>query len=659
MSIRRRAISLCAAAALTSGIISPAVANAQDFNGIVDSVATDSAAGAGVSMAPIGSYASGQLAESAAEIVAFHAESQRILTVNALSGEIDVLDASNPENPTKIGSISAGADKEINSVTVREDGLAIAAVQQSDKLLEGEALFFDASAVELGSAELGRVTIGALPDNVHITSDGAYALIANEGEPSNELNAEGTAYVADPAGSVSVITLPAVGTVEAASQADVRTAGFEAFDAPGALHEDIRVFGPEAHHNQPSADLEPEYVASANGKAFVTLQENNAIAIIDIASATVEKIVPAHNADHSQIAIDSSNKDDAAELRTIPVKGLSMPDSIHAFTSNGQTYFATANEGDAREWGVDEDEGGSGIYTDEVELAEVVEDGQVCEGALGDVDLEELASKEVAGNLKLSNASGWNEEEQCFYELYAYGSRSFSIYDAEGNVIFDSGSKFEEVTASLNQAGVFHHNADNEGPEFDDRSDNKGPEPEALTIGQIGDRTYAFIGAERVGGVFVYDVTDPANAKYQTYVNNRDFTVDFDEDNYESTKFAGDLGPEGFAFIDKEDSPNGEYLLVIGNEVSGTTTIFQIEDLLADSEHPISKNETSAEGSSNSSAGSSESNSGSALAGGALAAIVAVIAGVVAALGVIPGAKDQMLKVLPQEVRAQVEAFLN
>ncbi|NME88264.1 choice-of-anchor I family protein [Corynebacterium stationis] len=580
MSFSRRAISLCAAVTLSYGVISPAIAQAQDFNGIVDSVHTHAADDASAKMAPLGSYASGQLAESAAEIVAFHAGSKRILTVNALSGEIDVLDASNPQKPTKIGSVSAGADKEINSVTVREDGLAVAAVQQSNKVLQGEALFFDAAADDLGAAELGRVTIGALPDNVHITDDGAYALVANEGEPSNELDAAGTAYVADPAGSVSVITLPAPGTVEAATQADVRTAGFEAFDAPGALHEDIRIFGPVNHHNKPSLDLEPEYVASAKGKAFVTLQENNAIAIIDIASARVEKVVPAHIADHLQVPIDSSNKDDKAELRTIPVKGLSMPDSIHAFTSGGKTYFATANEGDAREWGVEEKDGGSGVYTDEVELADVIDNGQVCEGVLDDVEAEALGDKKVAGNLKLSNVSGWDEEKQCFDELYAYGSRSFSIYDEAGNVVFDSGSDFEEITASLNQPGVFHHNADNEDPDFDDRSDNKGPEPEALTIGHIGERTYAFIGAERVGGIFVYDVTDPANAKYQTYINNRDFTVDFDEDNYDSTKLAGDLGPEGLAFIDKQDSPNGEYLLVVGNEVSGTTTIYEVESVV-------------------------------------------------------------------------------
>src|SRR5699024_11359525 len=102
------------------------------------------------------------------------------------------------------------------------------------------------------------------------------------------------------------------------------------------------------------------------------------------------------------------------------------------------------------------------VYTDEVELADVIDNGQVCEGVLDDVDAEALGDKKVAGNLKLSNVSGWNEEKQCFDELYAYGSRSFSIYDEAGNVVFDSGSDFEEITASLNQPGVFHHNARSE-----------------------------------------------------------------------------------------------------------------------------------------------------------------------------------------------------
>lgn len=532
---------------------------------IVDNVLERSADDAAVKLSPIGSYEAGVMGKSAAEIVAYHAASQRILTVNAQSGKVDILDASDPANPTKAAEVSAGGgDKEINSVAVRPDGLAIAAEQQGDKTENGEALIFDAASGD----ELGRVPLGALPDNVHITNDGAYALTANEGEPSDELTADGTEYAKDPEGTVSVISLP--DGVQAPSAADVRTADFRAFDGSDAeLDPSIRVFGPENHHNKPSLDFEPEYISSADGKAYVTLQENNAIGVVDIASATVEKVLPAHIADHSVVPIDPSNKDGAAKLRTIPVQGLSMPDSIGAFQTNGQTYFATANEGDARDWGG---------YTDEVKLKDLVEEGQVCDS----VDLPEgIEDKKYAGNLKLSNASGWNEEQGCFDGLYSFGSRSFSIYDAEGNVVFDSGSDFEEITKDIEG---LNFNADNEDPDFDDRSNNKGPEPEALTIRTVGDRTYAFIGMERVGGIFVYDVTDPAHAEFVTYTNNRDFAVDYDEDNVAVTSLAGDLGPEGLAFVSKEDSPTDDALLIAGNEVSGTTTIFSVADLVGGSQ---------------------------------------------------------------------------
>ncbi|OFQ36255.1 alkaline phosphatase [Corynebacterium sp. HMSC072D12] len=611
---------------------------------IVNNVIEHSAADASLKLTPVGTYESGVYAESAAEIVAFHPDSKRILTVNAHAGQIDVLDASAPANPTLIGSISAGEGKEINSVAVRPDGLAVAAVQQADKTEDGEALFFNAAAADLDTAEVGRVMVGALPDNVHLTADGGYALLANEGEPSNELNAEGTDYVTDPEGSVSVIKLPEA--VEAPTQADARIAGFTAFDDQ-PLPEGVRVFGPSGHDSKPSIDFEPEYITSQDGKAFVSLQEANAIGVIDIESATVEKILPAHIADHSQVPLDPSNKDDAAELRTLPVKGLSMPDSIGAFTAGGQTYFATANEGDAREWGVKEKDGGSGVYTDEVELKDLVEDGKVCEGALGDVNVEELAGKKHAGNLKLSNASGWNEEKGCFDELYAYGSRSFSIYDSEGNVVFDSGAEFEKITAELNEPGIFHHNADNEEAEFDDRSDNKGPEPEALTIGTVGERTYAFIGAERVGGIFVYDVTDPATASFVTYVNNRDFSTD-------EFAAAGDLGPEGFAFVDKADSPNGEHLLIVGNEVSGTTTVYNVEDLLNADED----NQDDADDHDNEDKSSQSSHSSTATI--AVGSLIGVIAAVAAAVGLLnaPGVRETVLSFAPAPLREQLEKFL-
>lgn len=638
-SISRRSLALCVATATSLSVAAPASSAA-----IVNNVIEHSAADASLKLTPVGTYESGVYAESAAEIVAFHPDSNRILTVNAHAGQIDVLDASAPANPTLIGSISAGEGKEINSVAVRPDGLAVAAVQQADKTEDGEALFFNAAAADLDTAEVGRVMVGALPDNVHLTADGGYALLANEGEPSNELNAEGTDYVTDPEGSVSVIKLPEA--VEAPTQADARIAGFTAFDDQ-PLPEGVRVFGPSGHDSKPSIDFEPEYITSQDGKAFVSLQEANAIGVIDIESATVENILPAHIADHSQVPLDPSNKDDAAELRTLPVKGLSMPDSIGAFTAGGQTYFATANEGDAREWGIKEKDGGSGVYTDEVELKDLVEDGKVCEGALGDVNVEELADKKHAGNLKLSNASGWNEEKGCFDELYAYGSRSFSIYDSEGNVVFDSGAEFEKITAELNEPGIFHHNADNEEAEFDDRSDNKGPEPEALTIGTVGKRTYAFIGAERVGGIFVYDVTDPATASFVTYVNNRDFSTD-------EFAAAGDLGPEGFAFVDKADSPNGEHLLIVGNEVSGTTTVYNVEDLLNADED----NQDDADDHDNEDKSSQSSHSSTATI--AVGSLIGVIAAVAAAVGLLnaPGVRETVLSFAPAPLREQLEKFL-
>lgn len=638
-SISRRSLALYVTTATCLSVAVPASSAA-----IVNNVIEHSAADATLKLTPVGTYESGVYAESAAEIVAFHPASKRILTVNAHAGQIDVLDASDLAKPTLLDSISAGEGKEINSVAVRPDGLAVAAVQQTDKTAEGEALFFNAAAADLATAELGRVAVGALPDNVHLTADGGYALVANEGEPSNELNAEGTDYVTDPEGSVSVIKLPEA--VESPTQADARIAGFTAFDGQ-ALPEGVRVFGPSGHDSKPSIDFEPEYITSQDGKAFVTLQEANAIGVIDIESATVENILPAHIADHSQVPLDPSNKDEAAELRTIPVKGLSMPDSIGAFTAGGQTYFATANEGDAREWGIKEKDGGSGVYTDEVELKDLVEDGKVCEDALGKVNVEELADKKQAGNLKLSNASGWNEEKGCFDELYAFGSRSFSIYDSEGSVVFDSGAEFEKITAELNEPGVFHHNADNEEAEFDDRSDNKGPEPEALTIGTVGERTYAFIGAERVGGIFVYDVTNPANASFVTYVNNRDFSTD-------EFAAAGDLGPEGFAFVDKADSPNGEHLLIVGNEVSGTTTVYNVEDLLnADGDNEDDADDHDGEDKSSQSSHSSTASI-------AVGSIIGVIAAVAAAVGLLntPGVRETVLSFVPAPLREQLEKFL-
>ncbi|MEL6823956.1 MAG: FlgD immunoglobulin-like domain containing protein, partial [Calditrichota bacterium] len=162
-------------------------------------------------------------------------------------------------------------------------------------------------------------------------------------------------------------------------------------------------------------------------------------------------------------------------------------------------------------------------------------------------------------------------------KFYAYGARSFSIWDDDGNLIYDSGNEMELLTSQILPNDFNSTNDENDS--FDNRSDDKGPEPEGVVVGSFNGRIYAFIGLERVGGIMVYDVTDPANACYVTYVNNRDFSVIFDDPTPAELAQVGDLGPEGLAFIDGAESPNGHSLLVVASEVSGSISIYQLKEL--------------------------------------------------------------------------------
>lgn len=620
VSLRRSAIALCAAVVTGLTLATPAHAR------IVADPVIDIAPDAAVSMTPVGSHDSGQFGESAAEIVAHHAASQRLLVINAQSGAIDILDISDPAIPEPVGVVSAGEDNGINSVAVREDGLAVANVEPADKTAEGAMLFFNAGTGET----LGHVMLGnegehdaALPDMVGISADGRYAFSANEGEPAED-------YSVDPEGSISVVTLPEPGTVTAPEQADVRVADFRAWneEGPRELHPDIRIFGPsevagQPYHGTVAQNLEPEYITEIDGRAYTTLQENNAIAEIDLATAEVTEIWPLGFVDHSVVPLDASDRDGgedeagsdlgAINIRNWPVTGIPQPDAIESYTAaDGNSYLVMANEGDARDWETYSEEArikhlGDGEETDYKGdlLPGLCEDFD--DRGLSEADRELLQDDLGAGRLRISIADGLNEAGDCYEELYSYGSRDFAIFDTEGNKVFTSEDDFEQILARLHEEGELLFNAGHDEGWFDSRSDNKGPEPEGVAVGEIDGRNYAFIGLERVGGVFVYDVTDPANSEYVTYVNNRDFSVSaLDEETEElvdNWQDAGDLGPEGLVFIPAANSPDGRDLLVVGNEVSGTTTIFEITTLTED--------DTPADGSAHGSLDNLSSNGGS------------------------------------------------
>jgi len=261
--------------------------------------------------------------------------------------------------------------------------------------------------------------------------------------------------------------------------------------------------------------------------------------------------------------LDASDRDNLINIRQWPVLGMYQPDSIATFSVAAKTYYITANEGDAREY-IYEDENGE-------EVVAYAEEARVNSLALDPAAFPfgpALKNNANLGRLTVTTANGDIDGDGDFDELYVLGGRSFSIYDNTGKRVYDSADLLEQITALADPANFNATNDENDT--FDNRSDNKGPEPEGLVIGEVLGRPFAFIGLERVGGVMVFDLSNPTAPRFVQYLNNRDFNGD------PEAGTAGDLGPEGLVFIPWWQSPTWKPLLVVANEVSGTTTIYEL-----------------------------------------------------------------------------------
>ena len=549
MSKMRKASALMLAAMMTVTVL-PARAAFADTSAAAQGFDN----GKGVNLTKIGSYVSGFSNKDGgvAEIVAYDKDNNNAWVVNGATGKLDILSMGNVTGArsdamtaTSIDISGKAAQAEssftygdMTSVAVStKDDLVAVALQDKSYDKRGYIAF-----LRKNGDFLGMVPAGFQPDMVTFTPDGNTVLAANEGEPRNGIGSG----ITDPKGSVSVIRVNHENPAASRSE----DADFTAFDSKRdeLVKQNIIL----SKGTAPSADLEPEYIAASNTKAYVTLQEANAIAVLDISGGSYDGV---YSMGFKDLGAESNAidvlEDDKYEAAVYPdAVGAYMPDGIAAWESGGQQYIATANEGDAREWG---------DYANEGKVSITSADG--------------TEAKKVRA-IKADGTDGLPEGKTVLF-----GGRSFSIYKVEDSglkQVYDSGNEFEKKTA---ETLASYFNCSNDDNLIDSRSRKKGPEAENVTVGTVNGKIYAFIGLERIGGIMVYDVTDPEKAQYSNYINSRDFSEDPAKlgEGVESLK--GDVAPEGLAFVSASDSPSKTPILLSAFEVSGTVAAYAVGEL--------------------------------------------------------------------------------
>lgn len=470
-----------------------------------------------------------------AEISAYDAGSERVFSTSAVG--LQIIDLSDPANPLLVDTIdlSSGAfgfTNDLTSVAVH-DGLVAVAVASANRTDPGRVFLLDANGTLLAS-----FTVGSLPDMLTFSPDGKTLLVANEAEATTSDALGAGATYTNPVGSISVIDLS-----RGIDEATVQTAGFEAFndDVAALIADGVRLFvnSPGFEGITVAQDLEPEYIAIApDGRsAMVTLQEANAVALLDLSGdvPVVTAIVPLGLKSWDGLAIDTSDRDGITFQTDQPIFGLYQPDAIASYRVHGQTYYVTANEGDDRDDFTDETARFATLDLDNAAFPN--EAALKANGELGRLTVPALAG-----------VNGDTDGDGDIDQILTYGGRSFSILDAAGNRVFDSGAQIDQfVAANFPQL-------------YDDgRSDNKGSEPEGVTIGRFEGRTYAFINLERYNSTIVFDITNPTATTIATFLFN-----------------AGDVGPESGIFVSAKDSPSKDPLFIVSNEVSGTLTVYEL-----------------------------------------------------------------------------------
>jgi len=469
---------------------------------------------------------------------------------------------------TMFGAVSAISSVSSVAVDPSNRGFGVATlVPTANTTTQGKLAFFDlTSGFSGGSRTLVTLDVGFHPDSVTFSADGSKLIVVNEGEfntgatnPSTTGNAAGSISVIDLSsitsaaqvasltnGSVSTFDFSASNLASGVSLAGIRNPSVAALGTSGAFISSVPDFNALATSDPDFyKGMEPEFAAVLGNKVHVTLQENNAIATFDL---TTNKWAAVNNLGTITQTIDASDQDGPSISINDTVKGLPMPDTMRAFTSGGTNYLITVNEGDARV--DDRDVSRFGSASGNSNMNTILDPSLVSDPS---------RANSVLGRLNVSRLNGDNNGDGKIDEAVMIGTRSMTIWNADtGAKVWDSGqstsTNFETILASLDPTRFNMNNGLTSN--FDTRSDDKGPEPEALTIGQFGSSLLAFVGMERQNGLMVYDITNPNNPTYVSYVNNQS---------------NGLISPESMVYIPAVQSPTGSALLITGYEGTGTS----------------------------------------------------------------------------------------
>ncbi|XP_053408058.1 mesenchyme-specific cell surface glycoprotein-like isoform X2 [Mercenaria mercenaria] len=412
---------------------------------------------------------------------------------------------------------------------------------------------------------------------IHPIKDCSKVIVAIEAEPYIDTIHD---RLVDNPGGVGVITF----TDSPSGDYSYNVVDFRKFNARFTELEKTGVRWINRENNTFANDIEPEYIAfnADETKAYICLQENNAIAVFDMKTEQIEDILGLGFKNWNYYTMDASDKDGGIHMRPWPVFGMYQPDSIKHYTHQGVDYLIMGNEGDSKDYGPYLTEE---IQVKDVELSSLFESNETIR--------REMQEKSQLGRLKVAAGDGKNRETGKYDKLYAFGGRSFSIRRADTmELVYDSGIEIAHKTSLL------HSNLFNSGykeghlvaASMDSRSDNKGPETESVTMGHFGDTTLLMIGNERPGTIAVYTIDErlsevaPTFVTLLTGINRTDDTWD----NLYKNREISMLDPEDIRFIQGEESPNGKPLLLVSGSTSGTVSIIEVNvDLSYQQDDPV------------------------------------------------------------------------